>query len=270
MLISELEDPGSRYVKYPPSLSLIDLINDQTTELLPAFPDFDTEYQTILPWYPYSMTIYHPNMTQVVYPGIITDEITHTFSRGYIIYNITDGKRLAFINNNNWVHHPPIWSEDGSKFIFMGDDEFYLVSYEGTVSKLTHMNSELTKQSSVDDQYSAEFYSWSPDNQQLAFWLIHPGTGERTFAVLDTLSGKIIDYCIQAGYNPYNYQAPPFPIWSPDGKEVLFVGNIRPEGASSNILSPGDGNDVVLLDFEKGIAYKVLENIFPMGWLTSP
>lgn len=250
----EQETPSSIYLKYPPTVSLVNPFTGEAKNLAPDYPDIDKEVMiTSWPWSPSSITIYHPNLDRVIYPSPFDDG-------GIVLYDILGQQKLATIRAYDWRRHPPAWSPDGSKFIFMGDDGFYLVTYDGKVSKLTTMNS--VHRSETDKlNYKAEYYSWSPNNRSVATWIYSPGSEQRTLVLLDTLTGEITDYCISAGYDPRDVRTPPSPIWSPDGKSLV---------AATNYQSGEYTNDILLLDLEKNIGYKISENNFPVGWLVSP
>jgi Tol biopolymer transport system component len=175
----------------------------------------------------------------------------------YYLYRISEKKILSKIDTGT-VTNPPIWSPDGSKFIVFGDfDEFYIGTDDGKVSKITELNQN--KQTSEVDEVSADFYSWSPDNRHVAFWLHLGGETEifGTLAVLDTKTGDITDYCIPE-MQPYSFQWPPYPIWSPDGKQLIVGYNYHKDK---------DANEVLLIDFEKMIAFPISQNNNPAGWL---
>jgi Tol biopolymer transport system component len=158
----------------------------------------------------------------------------------------------------------PVWSPDGSKFILMGDDEFYVVSLNGIVTKLTHMNPTFV-QSDLFGEYSGYYYQWSPDGEKVAFWL--EGKGGTTLAILDTKSGKIVDTCILAGHDTswLGVVTPPYseshPVWSPDGKNLVVAANFRREGGK---------NDILLVDPDNNVANKITTDKFPVGWLVTP
>lgn len=259
---------GSRQRKYPPAIMIFNPFDGRKMLMPPDYPDIDTTHPRS-PWSPYSVTVYSQDMERVVYLGAVRDELTgQKKGSGYILYSIPDHQRMAQIEAIG-SHHPPIWSPDGSKFIFMGDDEFYLVSYEGNASKITHLNPDIKADTPFKDRYSVQYSSWSPDNRHLAFWLIHPGTQPRTFAILDTITGEVIDYCIKAGFNYQQYVDDPFPVWSPDGKRVIITANFYPEDQLGSSLL-GEGNEVVLINLDEKLAYKISENKYVLGWLVPP
>jgi hypothetical protein len=249
----------------PPKVLLFNPFTGLSQTLIPDFPEIDTGISSSdWPWLRFSETIYSPDLKRVVYPGII-DLYPGRLDAGmgYILYGIPEKKKLAQIPNLYW-QNPPAWSPDGSMFIMVGNGEFYLVGYDGAISKITHLNPDLDLEKGTGFRYLADYYSWSPDSQHVAFWLSPFGTDRYTLAVLDTHSGEITDYCIPAGGDglySWGYTTL-YPVWSPDGKKLVVAANFRPKWEH--------GNDVILVDLEKKTSFKVTSDNFPYGWLVSP
>lgn len=101
--------------------------------------------------------------------------------------------------------------------------------------------------------------SWSPDGQQIAFWVIplqgaNPETdaGEARIHVLNIATGDVRSYC---GFGTTEHTPnPPRLIWSPDSTRVAFGGNV-----------PGDDKGYLLLalDIETGVFTQLSEGLFP-------
>ncbi len=256
IVIVETED-RTRTWQNPPKVLLVNPFTDHSQTLLPDYPEIDLgPYMTALalPW-PSSLTIYSSDLKRVVYPGVVYPG-SPDVSIGYILYGIPEEKKLAQIPNVDWGGHPPVWSPDGSRFIMVGNYEFYLVSYDGVISQITHLNPDFDEDKRTGFRYLAEYYSWSPDSRHVAFWLSPFGTDRYTLATLDTASGQITDYCI-----PIYDRSVRYPVWSPDGKNLVVAANSRLQEL---------GNDVILVDLEKMTSFKVTSNNFPVGWLVSP
>jgi hypothetical protein len=258
LLIGVLESEG-RWVKYPEDEILFNIFTGKQTLLHPDYPDIDLG-NTGLAWTGGSTTKYDPSLTLVVYPSY-TEQVGG--SPSYVLYDrvrkekITEKAVKLF-----WT--TPIWSPDGSKFAIndsAGDGEFYVITREGVISKVSHFNGDDGKYGLDNVKFSDQF-SWSPDGRYLAFWLdakLYSYSG--TFAILDTQTGETTDYCLPSGssigtyYGWFysNYQ----PIWSLDGKYVVTIANQQENG----------DYDTVLIDLTQRVAAKIAENLVPIGWL---
>ncbi len=109
--------------------------------------------------------------------------------------------------------------------------------------------------------YDPEVFSWSPDRDHIAFWLGLADINQSitgTFAILDVVTGEITDYCISAGFlEGVWFNRLSVPAWSPDGKYLAINANIQKNG----------NFDTLLVDLEDGTAFKIGENLSPVGWL---
>ena len=263
-ILLPMAEPGAlpEDLKYPPNVLLLNPFTGQSQVLLADYPDIDSDTtRPIWLWPRSSVTMYSPDLKRVVYPGGVYVGSPDA-ARGYVLYGIPEKSKLAQISNSYWLDSP-FWSPDGSKFIMLGNHEFYLVSYDGIISQITHLNPDFDLGQGIGLRYIVDYLSWSPDNQHVAFWLSMIDTKRYTLAVLDTLSGKVTDNCILAGEDglPQLGYTTLYPIWSPDGKKLVVP---------ANFSSTKDSNDVILVDLEKKVAYKIANNNFPFGWLISP
>lgn len=206
--------------------------------------------------------VYDPAITRVVYP-----------KRGQTV-SLTDvetGQELASIELPLWGRLPR-WSPDGQNLVLIasmdpkaapGHDEFFIVSRDGPEFKrLTHLTEKL------ETAHISE-YAWSPDGSQIAFWLnteADDPTLEGTqseLAILDVASGEITKLCIQGISAPIRSDPMPLmtrtqPIWSPDGRQVVFT-QLNPSLANTY--------DVLVLDLETKTALKIASNKQPVGWM---
>ena len=157
------------YWLYPPDVLFLDPFTGKAQTLRSNYPDIDKSGGTVsyLPWFTYSITIYSTDLKRVVYPGFVFPDRPDV-NTGYILYGLPEKRKLAE-TSSHW-HNPPLWSPDGSRFVMVGkDNEFYLVSYDGEISRVTHLNPDFDKGSNIGFRYISWRYSWSPDNQHIAF-----------------------------------------------------------------------------------------------------
>jgi len=248
-------DSNPLHVKYPPAIAVINLFEDQIQILPSDYPQIDKASHNFR-WGRWGITVYDPTATKVVYPG---DAGT---SAGYILYDTVQKKILAQIPNDFWIDNIPQWSPDGSKFVMVGENEFYLVTLDGRITKISHINPFYEKTTTIRGlDYSPHFYTWSPDGKLIAMWLRETDTRRETLAILNPRTGRVTDTCIRSGFDPNYLTASPYPIWSPNGRGIVVPANYN---------SGTKGYDVVLIDLEKQKGYKIASNQFPVGWLASP
>jgi hypothetical protein len=267
LLVISISQPvdGTSFMKYPNDEVMVDIATGEKTTLASNYPDLD-QGQSRMTWEGISTTKYDPTLTLVVYPASVGSNSQGEI-QGYVLYDRINKVRIAQKAVGQFST-TPVWSPDGSKFVIndtFGDGEFYVVTRDGVISKVSHLNGDMNMINNLQGNIrSSERYSWSPDGRYLAFWLetIGPARVEATFAVLDTYTGKTIDYCLSAGHTISDYGAGQLsalykPYWSSDGKSILTIANRQDNG----------NFDTVLIDLEGGYAAKIAENLAPKGWL---
>ena len=264
-LILGIAEPveGSNHMKYPMDVVIINIFTGKQTMLLSDYPDYNYGFPS-LQWQGHGTTMYDPTMTRVVYPASIESDYQGKRGSGYVLYDTVKKIKLAQIVTGQFAD-TPVWSPDGSKFVIndnYGDGEFYVITRDGVISKVSQLNEVGNSQTSL--QFS-DVYSWSPDGRYLAFWLesYDRQSPPTSFGILDTETGEATDYCISAGYIDMNtvfytiLHRDYIPFWSPDGNIVVIKAN-----------NHKDGNfDTILIDMAGGFAVKITENLFPQGWL---
>jgi len=156
----------------------------------------------------------------------------------------------------------PKWAPDGSKFVFNASHDngnFYIVTRNGVITQLSISNPI----NQPAGRNKSEVYSWSPNGQYLAFWRISYQDGmQAMFAILNTVTREVTDYCISAGYleeRAAQMSEAYLPVWSPDGKSVAVIANGNKEGTFETLL----------VNLEEGFAAKIGENMIPVGWLVN-
>jgi WD40 repeat protein len=248
-------------IKYPREVRVINVFTGKMQSLASNYPNIDLANNGAR-WDLFGTTMYDPTLTRVIYPGPLNIKVGEV-DNGYILYDIPEQKILAEIPNPSWTRYTPKWSPDGSYFIVMGKDEFYLISITGKSTKLTHMNPLFDPITRKGRNYDGIYYDWSPDGKQVAMWLREDFKNQPTLAILDIETGMITNTCILAGFDSDRHQNFPYPVWSPDGKYLVVSANYQ---ADQNIQGH---YDVVLVDLEKKAAFKITSNMFPVGWLIS-
>lgn len=213
-----------------------------------AFPD--SPY-----WRGWKMTMYDPTLTRVIYLKKLIDKNT------YALWDYQKKKLIkSFENTFDFGFYIPSWSPDGSEFVAGGSYyeqgqhyELFLVSRDGQVKQLTHLNPNLDVVSSL--------YSWSPDGRFLAVYLHDPNKheGDTTLGIIDTISGEIIDTCVQVSYGRDNRDDASLPVWSPDGSQLVVYASYE-----------ADHLHVILVDPNKGFANRIAEDRIPAGWMVAP
>ena len=246
-----------RFDKLPASVLILNPFTEQTQVLLPNYPYIDIVNPMIQFGGRWGSTIYDPSLSRVVYAG------AEKF-QGYLLYSLTEGKILAKIPNPN-RRALPIWFSNGTQFIVLGGDDFYKVSASGEIKKITWFNPNyIINENAGLDYFIRDYYSLSPNENLLAFWLarhdenISWNQTTFTLAILNLETGEIIDTCIISSDYTYEHLPPlAYPIWSPDSKNLL----VSPK------YSQGSEGNLVLFDQEKQAAYKLPSDWVPTGWL---
>lgn len=204
--------------------------------------------------------IYDPTLLRVAYP-----------KNGQVV-SLTDvetEQELASIQLPQWGRLPR-WSDDGGHLVLIastdpnaapGHDEFFIVSRDGPEFKrLTYLTNQFEK-------VHISEYAWSPDGKRIAFWLnttaddpMLEGT-QSELAVLDIESGEITRLCIEGISAPMRHEIQMThtqPVWSPNGSQIAFA---QLDSSRANTYN------VLVVDLETQIAFKVATNKEPIGWM---
>jgi hypothetical protein len=255
---------------------IVEWLDNERLLLAPEFTDaqyygtmnmwnpFTGELQTLQPvlptsilweyirWYPFleiPIVMYDSTLTRGVY--LDTDGL-------FILFDVKE-QQIIWENRPRNLMNRPAWRLDGSQFaIAMSytywpeeQDEIYLVDREGVETQVTHLSDALNVQEVI-----AGKMNWSPDETRIAFWLT-VGDGENRIvhlAVMDVLTGEVVDYCIPGANLLY-------PIWSPISQQIA-------------VLSIPDVNeniaDTVILDLQSEQAFKIADGMVPIGWMIEP
>lgn len=128
-----------------------------------------------------------------------------------------DGSNQTRLTNDPTQDYWPAWSPDGSKIAFTsrrgGPSELYTMNPDGT---------ELFKVTSPPAG-AVEGVSWSPNGKKIAFVSGDPGFNGINIINADGTERVALT-------NSTRSLQDRFPVWSPDGKEILYSSNVAPEG----------------------------------------
>ena len=201
--------------------------------------------------------LYDPTLTRVLFPKDGDD---------VALVDVQSGKELAHANFADWGSLPS-WSPNGDYLTILNReglvDNFYLVSRDGEeFQRITDFASEF-------DFTSIPEYTWSPDSTRIAFWLQLEDDGgqegaQAELAILDIPTRQVTRLCIQGISNiPAEplWMSHPEPIWSPDGRYIMFTQWDDP-------VAP-KGYYVLVVDTLTGAVEKLSENTAPVGWMTN-
>jgi hypothetical protein len=204
----------------------------------------------------WGIAAYNPSLTRAVYPKV---------GRKIVLWDMQAQREVtSLFSAMRPFGRRPVWSPDGDEFIlalqiYNSDleplpEELYRVSKYGQQTKITNLGSYY-------ENVGIAGYSWSPDADQVAFWLTHPsGNNEdyvKRLAILNMETSQVTEYCING--DVYGDIEPP--VWSPDG--TTLVVESRDHIDINRRL-------VVLVDLNNGWAAQIAEDLTPVGWMVSP
>lgn len=251
-------------LKTPLAMKEINVFTGQESEIIPDYPDI-YRVDPLIDWdnYSLSQTIYHPSKEFVIYPD----------KNGYLVlWNTSDELEIAKINAPLGFGDGPVWSPDGRLFVsdgYVGSmasskpwqnprkgglEELFITDLQGNTEKITSL---------LDVFLNVDIgeYSWSPDSKQLAFWVsVNNNDAKDSFlAIVNIENRTLVRYCANEELLVENNRVrveSVAPIWSPDGKILVF-----------QVRNGKGGDSTILLNLMTGIAYKISDLQKPAGWL---
>ena len=241
----------------PPNLLALDPFTGDQAVLSSELPGIYDESQ-FLRWDWWGLTMFDPTLTRVVY--------LEASGPGYIpltLWNVKGHFPLVTLKYGFPISYPPVprWSQDGSSFIVEGyieetdEYELFQVSRDGEVEQMTSL-------SAYQDAYLTD-YSWSPDGQFVAAWLTTPQLSEVKEAeliILDMTTKLVSHTCLRIKHGGEGYGSdPPAPIWSPDGKQLVFTEWYEK-----------DHRRVILVDIVDRTVKEIAQDMEPKGWMVMP
>jgi len=240
-----------------PTLLILNPFTGERRILEPDIPDL-VPWGGKIPWWDgWSGLVYDPTLKYAAYLG----------KDGLTLRDLENAHTIASVLLD--IYSRPFWSPDGERFAVADSLDYSKSAYEIYVMSL---NGKVLQLSNLSAYHLSNYISgltWSPDGRYLAFWLsswdeeveyyfyntlINPPA---SLAVLDTASGKIINYCIQGDSREFVT-----PLWSPDGLQIVIL-----EDQDTDSV---DYDRVILIDLELGLAAQIAENMIPVGWLREP
>ena len=238
----------------PYSIFVYNPFSSGVKEYPPDFPEISFPYLNLprLGWSGQVEMKIDPSQTRMVYG---------TIDASVVLWDLELGKEIIRFPPGS-IDIGPVWKPDGSEFMIElpGSKkekyftyELYRVTRDGQISQLTNLGNEFSN-------VVINLISWSPDEKSIAFVVVlepdpfGEGAYTRHVAVLslDDLN-EVNVYCgVDAGFTG--------PIWSPDGKQILF-------GDSLSIELLGNS---YLLDLEEGYLAVLERNLIPLAWMSKP
>ena len=240
-------------------LFLVQCKSDPWLDVKQRYPSF--QLLPSIPGYQYRQPRWSPDGTQIAYMGVVDISIIN--SNGTQQRSVTDrsllsvspdwspdGKRIAFAlrNNGSWDIYTmnvdgsnivqlthlgnagaPRWSPDGKRIAFnyksgkKEDSGIYLMDTDGTnITQLTHYPLV------VDPP------EWSPDSMYIVFAAVDESPINERQTVTAGLNKSYMVYTVKVDGSDLRLltkdRSGTYPVWSPDGKSILFVSRASPGG----------------------------------------
>ena len=266
------------------SLIIMNPFTGEQREFLPDLPNINNILNAIS-WSDYfgSRMVPNSSVSYFVYPA------SEDGGMALILWDIQAQEEITrifqFYLDTGITVGTPQWSSDGSQFIssaqlryvidpsdqsfqpikfvganlrnayinvnddlpYLGGSEFISVDATGNINRLSFLTTEYIPIESN--------WSWSPNESWVAFWLQFRLEDDKyadpQLAFLNVQTGEVIDTCLRGEGEP---------VWSPDSKQLAI--HLYQEDEYST--------DVILVDFEEGIAATIVRGASVGGWLVSP
>jgi hypothetical protein len=235
-------------------LLVLNPFTGERRELPDNFPDLREPIGSGADWWDIS---YNPTLTRAVYsrdPGDV-------HGNRIVLWNMQTVQAVTYLTSrNNPYGGEPVWSPRGDEFVMTLEDydetkaslsdELYRVSQDGQITRVTNLSAYYNKLVSVQK------YSWSPEANQIAFWVWYgwkDSFQKDQLAVLDLDTLQVMSYCIDGA------AVGDHPVWSPDGKQLIIEGRIDKDRLGT-----------ILVDLDRKQAFQIAGYFRPAGWMVSP
>jgi hypothetical protein len=233
---------------------LLNLATGEIEELRSNFPDQD--FIGVMVHFPASRAIYNSLLDRVVYPTSLPNAVIR-------LYDVTTGRVINDVPTTDFGKLYT-WSVDGKSIAFATTigkngrnvDEILVMDKNGVLSQLVTLPSELEYDSEITG------LSWSPDSDQIAYW-VNDYTEQMPLSkshlsiarVITKESRRFCDFTIPGERYFSNWEGP---IWSPDGKYLLVT--LTNYANEQNTI-------VVIIDVVTGKMYRIGNDFRAVGWL---
>jgi len=238
----------------PETVILLDINTGQGVEIQATYPDLNhVEYVN---WNLINY-MYSPDFTRVLYP---TSRVDPGYVNYVALWDIANEQVLATLPVELSETSLPQWSPDGSRVLISGlaskpgekssawrGQELFTIDANGKVTRLTHFTDYYPGNITIED------YTWSPDGQNIAFWLQTEQMNDPQLVTFNVSSGKAINHCISA----LPFHSASRPIWSPLG-DYLVIDHPKPGT---------DVSQTLLMNISQNAVTQIGESVTPVGWM---
>ncbi len=216
----------------PGAVIVLNVFSGQWYEFSPILPNIKiSDY-----FYLYPTVFYDPTLSFAVYSG-------------FNIEYLADIETQKVLWHKDVDEFSPAWSPIGKQFLVSVNHRLLLINTTGSetlILDLVNTDIPFTDWSDIGNM------SWSPDGSKIAVWLGNPPR----LGIIDMITKKIKDLCITGVYYPSSSL-----IWSTDGQYIAITEKSDNWGFSS---------DFVIVSLFEGYAYRIAEDVTPIGWLINP
>ena len=163
---------------------------------------------------------------------------------GIHVVNADGSEQTQLMNHSSdWEPRELSWSPDGQRIAFVAYLDVFRDEDSASFGdvNLYVMNADGTGLTSLTDTSTQEFHaSWSPVDQRIMFTSFEPGEGEELYVA--NADGSSITQLTDISEWDDSFSAP---VWSPDGRRVMFDSNS--DGSYDIFAMNSDGSDLTRL-----------------------